>query len=93
MALRSQQIGLATSRDLLTWTRCTGNPVLEAGPTWLELLDREIRLATVAAVVLGSQLGSRMMAEHMQFTGIKRVFGLVLLGAAALILIKAVLLN
>jgi uncharacterized membrane protein YfcA len=49
-------------------------------------------LATVAAVLLGSQLGSRLMADRMKPQAIKLVFGWVLLGVAALIIIKDVIL-
>jgi len=34
-----QRIGLATSDDLIGWTKHPGNPVLEADPHWYELLD------------------------------------------------------
>lgn len=49
-------------------------------------------LATVIAVLLGSQLGSRLMADRMKPRAIKLVFGWVLLGVAALIIIKDVIL-
>ncbi len=31
-----QRIGVATSADLLTWTKHAGNPVLDADPRWYE---------------------------------------------------------
>jgi beta-fructofuranosidase len=34
-----QRIGLATSPDLLTWTKYPANPVLTADPRWYEQLD------------------------------------------------------
>lgn len=34
-----QRIGLATSRDLMHWERFGDRPVIEADPTWYELLD------------------------------------------------------
>jgi beta-fructofuranosidase len=34
-----QRIGLATSRDLAHWERFGDGPVIEADPTWYELLD------------------------------------------------------
>jgi uncharacterized membrane protein YfcA len=49
--------------------------------------------ATVLAVLLGSQLGSRLMAERMKSHEVKLVFGWVLLGVAALILVKDVILG
>jgi uncharacterized membrane protein YfcA len=60
--------------------------VAAAQPQWL------IWLATVAAVLLGSQLGSRLMAGRMKPRAIKLVFGWVLLGVAALIIVKDVVL-
>jgi uncharacterized membrane protein YfcA len=60
--------------------------VTAAQPQW------GVWLATVVAVLLGSQLGSRLMADRMKPRAIKLVFGWVLLGVAALILIKDVVL-
>jgi beta-fructofuranosidase len=37
-----QRIGVATSEDLITWSKHPENPVIEADPTWYELLDREV---------------------------------------------------
>ena len=50
-------------------------------------------LGSVAAVLLGSQLGSRMMAGRMRSRTVKQVFGWVLLGVAALIVVKDVVLK
>jgi uncharacterized membrane protein YfcA len=50
-------------------------------------------ISTVIAVLLGSQLGSRLMAGRMKSRTIKLVFGWVLLGVAALIIIKDVILS
>jgi len=36
-----QRIGLATSDDLVHWSKHEANPVIEADPTWYELLDLE----------------------------------------------------
>jgi len=47
-------------------------------------------IATVMAVLLGSQIGSRLMAERLKSSAVRRLFGGVLLGVAALILIKDV---
>lgn len=33
-----QSIGVATSTDLITWTKSAANPILEADPRWYELL-------------------------------------------------------
>jgi uncharacterized membrane protein YfcA len=58
-----------------------------AQPQW------SVWIATVIAVLLGSQLGSRLMAGQMKSRAVKLVFGWVLLGVAALILIKDVILG
>lgn len=58
-----------------------------AQPQW------EIWIATVLAVLLGSQIGSRLMAERLRSSTIKQIFGVVLLGVAALIIVKDVILN
>ena len=50
-------------------------------------------LGTVVAVLLGSQLGSRLMADRLKPRAIKLVFGWVLLGVAALIIVKDVILG
>ena len=49
-----------------------------------------IWIACVVAVLTGSQIGSRLMAGRMKSRTVKRVFGWVLLGVAALIVIKDV---
>jgi hypothetical protein len=49
-------------------------------------------IATVVAVLLGSQLGSRLMASRMKSRAVKQVFGWVLLAVAALIIVKDVIL-
>ena len=58
-----------------------------ANPNW------GVWISTVVAVFLGSQLGSRLMAGKMKSKAIKQVFGWVLLGVAALILVKDVILG
>ncbi len=35
----AQRIGLATSADLMTWTKHPANPVMELDPCWYELID------------------------------------------------------
>ena len=44
----------------------------------------------MVAVLLGSQLGSRLMAGRLKSRAVKRILGVVLLGVAALIIIKDV---
>ena len=58
-----------------------------ANPQWM------VWITTVLAVLLGSQLGSRLMAGRMKSDAVKLVFGWALLGVAALIIIKDVILN
>ena len=57
-----------------------------AAPDWL------LWMACVVAVFVGSQIGSRVMANRLKPRSIKIVFGVVLLGVAALILVKDVIL-
>ena len=57
-----------------------------AHPQW------NIWISTSIAVLLGSQFGSRLMAEKMKSRAVKQVFGWILLGVALLILIKDVIL-
>ncbi len=58
-----------------------------ANPQW------PVWISSVLAVLVGSQLGSRLMAGKMKSQTVKRVFGWVLLGVAALIIIKDVILG
>ncbi len=37
-----QRIGLATSSDLIHWTKHSANPLIEADPRWYELLNRDL---------------------------------------------------
>jgi len=46
----------------------------------------------VAAVFAGSQIGSRVMAEHLKSRSLKRIFAIVLLGVAATLIVKDVIL-
>ena len=52
-----------------------------------------IWISCLVAVLTASQLGSRLMAGRMKSHGVKIVFGWVLLGVAALIIIKDVILR
>ncbi len=58
-----------------------------ARPQWA------VWLGSVVAVLLGSQLGSRLMAGRLKSRAVKRIFGVVLLGVAALIIVKDVILK
>jgi len=57
-----------------------------AQPNWT------IWLLCVVAVLLGSQVGSRTMAGHLEPRFVKVIFGTVLLGVAAMLIVKAVIL-
>ncbi len=56
-----------------------------AKPDWV------IWALCVIAVFLGSQTGSRLMAKRLKSRSIKLIFGIVLLGVAALLIIKDVI--
>jgi len=77
----------ATSASVVT---CSGissfvsHLATAAQPRW------GIWVACAVAVLIGSQLGSRLMAERMESRAVRRVFGCVLLGVAALIIVKDV---
>ena len=84
------RLAAATSAFVVT---CSGTSsfishlATAAQPQW------GVWIASVAAVLLGSQLGSRLMAGRMKSRAVKQVFGWVLLGVAALILVKDVILK
>ncbi len=58
-----------------------------AQPDWV------VWISTGIAVLLGSQLGSRLMSERLKSRAVKLVFGWVLLGVAALIIVQDVILK
>jgi uncharacterized membrane protein YfcA len=78
----------ATSASIVT---CSGvssfvsHLATAARPQW------GVWAACLVAVLTGSQLGSRLMAGRMKSRAVKRVFGCVLLGVAALIIVKDVI--
>ena len=84
------RLAAATSAFVVT---CSGTSsfvshlATAAQPQW------GVWVASVAAVLLGSQLGSRLMAGRMKSRAVKQVFGWVLLGVAALIIVKDVILK
>ena len=84
------RLAAATSAFVVT---CSGlssfvsHLVTAAQPQW------GVWLATVIAVLLGSQLGSRLMAGRMKSRAVRQVFGWVLLGVAALIIVKDVIMG
>ncbi len=58
-----------------------------ARPQWL------VWILCIAAVLVGSQLGSRFMAERLKPKGVRAIFGIVLLAVAAILIIKDVLMG
>jgi uncharacterized membrane protein YfcA len=64
----------------------TSHLATAAEPQW------GVWIGSVVAVLLGSQLGSRLMARRMRSRLVKQVFGWVLLAVAALIIVKDVIL-
>ena len=83
------RVAAATSAPVVT---CSGlssfisHLLTAARPQW------GMWVACMGAVLVGSQFGSRFMAARMRSTAVKRVFGGVLLGVAALVLVKDVIL-
>jgi hypothetical protein len=83
------KVAAATSASIVT---CSGlssfisHLATAARPRWW------VWMACVLAVLVGSQIGSRLMAGRMKSRTVKIVFGWVLLGVAALIIIKDVVL-
>ena len=84
------KLAAATSAFVVT---CSGvssfvsHLATSANPQWL------VWISTVLAVLMGSQLGSHLMAGKMKSRAVKQVFGWVLLGVAALIIVKDVVLK
>lgn len=81
------RVAAATSAPIVT---CSGlssfisHLAIAARPRW------SVWIGCVVAVLVGSQLGSRVMAGRMKSRAVKRLFGWLLLGVAALIIIKDV---
>jgi hypothetical protein len=84
------RVAAATSAPIVT---CSGlssfvsHLATAAQPAW------PVWAACVGAVLLGSQLGSRLMAERLHSRAVKQVFGATLLGVAGLIIVKDVALG
>jgi uncharacterized membrane protein YfcA len=83
------KLAAATSAFVVT---CSGlssfvtHVVTAAQPQW------SIWIASMLAVLLGSQIGSRLMAGRLKSRTVKLVFSWVLLGVAALIIVRDVIL-
>ena len=78
----------ATSALVVTFSGIssfTSHVLLEAEPVW------QTWTLSSLAVLAGSQLGSRFMAVHLNPDQVRRMFGIVLLGISALLVLKDVL--
>ena len=78
----------ATSAMIVTFSGSSSfisHILTAAKPHWL------IWILCVLGVFLGSQTGSRLMAKRLKPRAIKMIFGIVLLGVAALLIIKGVI--
>jgi len=84
------KLAAATSAFVVT---CSGlssfvsHIALAAQPQW------GVWIACMLAVLLGSQIGSRLMAGRLKSRAVKQIFGWVLLGVAGLIIVKDVILH
>lgn len=80
----------ATSAMVITFSGTSSflsHILTAARPEWM------VWILCVISVFLGSQLGSRVMAAKLKSKSVKVVFGFVLLGVAALLIIKDVILR
>jgi uncharacterized protein len=78
----------ATSALVVTGSGISGfisHLATAASPDW------GIWLAAALAVLAGSQIGSRLMSTHMKPRAVKAIFGVVLLGVAAMLIMSDVL--
>jgi len=78
----------ATSAFVVT---CSGSSSFVSHLATAALPQWWLWVTCVGSVLLGSQLGSRLMASRLEPRQLKKVFGWVLLGVAALIIIKDVI--
>lgn len=82
------KIAAATSALVVT---CSGlssfasHVLMKAEPVW------DIWILSALAVLAGSQLGSRFMASHLNPGQVRKVFGIVLLGISATLVLKDVI--
>jgi len=82
------KVAAATSAIVITFSGSSSfisHIATAAQPNWL------IWILCVIAVFLGSQTGSRLMVKRLKSKAIKLIFGIVLLGVAAVLIIKDVL--
>jgi uncharacterized membrane protein YfcA len=82
------KLAAATSAMIVTFSGGSSflsHIVTAARPDWV------VWILCVVSVFLGSQAGSRLMAKKLKPGSIKLIFGLVLLGVAAILIVKNVL--
>ena len=84
------KMAAATSAAIVT---CSGLSSLVAHLTTAARPRWSVWIACVVAVLAGSQLGSRLMARRLESRAVKMIFGWMLLGVAALVLIKDVVIQ
>jgi len=83
------KLAAATSAMIVTFSGGSSfisHIIIAAKPNW------SVWISCVIAVILGSQIGSRFMAKRLKSGAIKLIFGIVLLGVAAVLIIKDVVL-
>ena len=90
MAGLEARVAAATSAMVVTFSGSSSfisHIAAAARPVW------RVWILCVIAVFLGSQMGSRLMAEKLKSQSVKLIFGWVLLGVASLLIVKDVLLK
>jgi len=88
MAGLEVKVAVATSAMVVTFSGSSSfisHIAAAARPVW------RVWALCVIAVFLGSQIGSRLMAEKLKSQSVKQIFGWVLLGIALLLIVKHVL--
>ena len=83
------KMAAATSAFVITWSAGSSflsHIALAAAPNWA------IWAPCIVGVLIASQLGSRLMAARLKSRGVRLMFGIVLLGVAAALAIKDVIL-
>lgn len=90
MAGLEAKVAVATSAMVVTFSGSSSfisHIATAARPVW------HVWALCVIAVFLGSQIGSRLMAEKLKSQSVKLIFGWILLGVASLLIVKDVLLK
>jgi uncharacterized membrane protein YfcA len=88
MAGLEAKVAAATSAMVVTFSGSSSfisHIATAARPVW------PVWILCLTAVFLGSQIGSRLMAEKLKSQSVKSIFGWILLGVAVLLIVKHVL--